>query len=626
MKGQIFHLARVVRTSLIRPLAGHVRWLRKLNIRASKSLGSTAMKIAMRKLSIGSLFALSFAVPTNAQQPPTADQSVILLNQAWSQEDREWYYNFSQGSAVLSYDLYLNLEAADSQDLFRNGLSNPRYGLVTQPVSPSNPDGLPIGVSKTNIPTAIKGWPAGDYAGMTCAACHEGQLKYKGKLIRIEGGISNTMDFQGMVRGISEALLKSLTDPAKFDRLAARLGTSTPDAKDKLRKRIESERERANEYGTRTSITPHPWGPGRVDALTMIVDRSTATLTGIAENWSTGNAPVKPPFLWNAPQGLWTQWSAFAQSPIARNFGETMGVFLPVDLTSKSPAEGLFQSNGAILDLQRVEKQLERLAPPSWPEEVFGKIDRDKAKVGKALFMENCASCHNAWPYRWTESNKYGKRFILVGLIPQSYVGTEPQLFTLRPLAITGELSKFLPPEFRDKPLLEPFIFSTVLGSVAREVAIRKLKLTDAQLLDLDGYREMPTPPPPDRVYKAAPRDEVWATPPFLHNGSVPNLYEMLIPAAERTKKFYLGGDFDPVKVGLDATATSGTFLMDTTLLGNSNAGHSFQDGPRGNGVVGPLLKDEQRWALVEYLKSIPETPGRVTPFGGPPEAQLPQK
>ena len=47
---------------------------------------------------------------------------------------------------------------------------------------------------------------------------------------------------------------------------------------------------------------------------------------------------------------------AFAQSPIGRNFGETMGVFLPVDLSSKSPAEGLFQSNGAILELARVEE------------------------------------------------------------------------------------------------------------------------------------------------------------------------------------------------------------------------------------------------------------------------------
>ena len=582
------------------------------------------MQSVTRKLGIASLLALSAVLPARAQQAPAAD-SVILLNQAWSQEDREWYYNFSQGSAVIGYDLFLNMEAADSQDLFRNSLTNPRYGLVAQPVSPANPDGLPIGVSKTKVATEIKGWPAGDYAGMTCAACHQGLLKYKGKLIRIEGGISNTFDFQGLASGISEALLKNLTDAVKFYRLASRLKATTPDSKDKLREQIESERARVQEYVTRTSITPHPWGPGRVDALTMIVDRTTATLSGIRENWSTGNAPVKPPFLWNAPQGLWTQWSAFAQSPIARNFGETMGVFLPVDLTSKSPAEGLFQSNGAILELARVESQLERLAPPSWPEEVFGKIDRDKAKAGKALFMEHCASCHNAWPYRWTEPNKYGKRFVLVGLTPKSYVGTEGQLFTLRPLAITGELSKFLPPEFRDKPLLEPFIFSTVLGGEAREVAIRKLAPTDAQLVALDGYREMPTPRPPDSVYKAAPRDGVWATPPFLHNGSVPNLYEMLVPAAERTKKFYLGGDFDPVKVGLDTTATSGTFLFDTTFLGNSNAGHSFQDGPRGNGVVGPLLKDEQRWALVEYLKSIPETPGRVTPFGGPPEGQLPQ-
>ena len=130
------------------------------------------------------------------------------------------------------------------------------------------------------------------------------------------------------------------------------------------------------------------------------------------------------------------------------------------------------------------------------------------------------------------------------------------------------------------------------------DTALRKLNLTEAQELDLHGYREPSTPRPAEGVYKAAPRDGVWATAPFMHNGSVPNLYEMLIPAAERTKKFYLGGDFDPVKVGLDTTATSGTFLMDTTLLGNSNAGHSFQNGPRGNGVIGPLLTDDSAGRL----------------------------
>jgi len=102
----------------------------------------------------------------------------------------------------------------------------------------------------------------------------------------------------------------------------------------------------------------------------------------------------------------------------------------------------------------------------------------------------------------------------------------------------------------------------------------------------------------------------------------VPTLYDLLLPASERPKKFCIGREFDPVKVGLDTSGQSGCFPFDTALLGNSNAGHSFQAGPRGNGVIGPLLTEDQRWELVEYLKSIPEEPGRVTPFGGPPSGQ----
>jgi hypothetical protein len=107
-----------------------------------------------------------------------------------------------------------------------------------------------------------------------------------------------------------------------------------------------------------------------------------------------------------------------------------------------------------------------------------------------------------------------------------------------------------------------------------------------------------------------------------MHNGSVPNLYEMLLPADQRTKKFFVGREFDPIKVGLDTTGNSGKFMHDTSLPGNSNAGHSFEDGPLGNGIIGPLLTEDQRWALVEYLKSIPGEAGRVTPFGGPPDAR----
>jgi hypothetical protein len=305
-----------------------------------------------------------------------------------------------------------------------------------------------------------------------------------------------------------------------------------------------------------------------------------------------------------------------------RNLTETMGVYMPMDLHSKTPEEGLFESNATPLNLKTIEDALWRLAPPQWPEDILGKIDREKAADGKVLFVTYCAGCHNAWPYTWTEPNKYGKRFIRVGLVPQTYVGTERQLTYQRPYVITGQLSRYLPPPYQGKESVPAEVF---LGALRQRIVLKalgKLKLTEAETAELHGYRVYPLSPSPEGVYKAAPRDGVWATPPFLHNGSVPNLYEMLIPAGERTKKFYIGREFDPIKVGLDTSGTSGAFLLDTSLPGNSNTGHSFQNGPRGDGIVGPLLTENERWALVEYLKSIPEQAGRITPFGGPPNAQ----
>ena len=91
----------------------------------------------MKKIAVVASLAmieLLLALPASAQQaPPTgAAPPVVYLNQAWSQEDREWYYNFSQGSAVISYDIYLNLEVAGGQELFRSDANSERYGLIPQ--------------------------------------------------------------------------------------------------------------------------------------------------------------------------------------------------------------------------------------------------------------------------------------------------------------------------------------------------------------------------------------------------------------------------------------------------------------------------------------------------------------
>ena len=68
------------------------------------------------------------------------------------------------------------------------------------------------------------------------------------------------------------------------------------------------------------------------------------------------------------------------------------------------------------------------------------------------------------------------------------------------------------------------------------------------------------------------PLDGIWATAPYLHNGSVPTLRALLAPPDQRPKTFYVGSrDFDPVNVGYDITAGPDRFLFDTSIPGNRN-------------------------------------------------------
>jgi hypothetical protein len=105
--------------------------------------------------------------------------------------------------------------------------------------------------------------------------------------------------------------------------------------------------------------------------------------------------------------------------------------------------------------------------------------------------------------------------------------------------------------------------------------------------------------------YKPRPLNGVWATPPYLHNGSVPNLYALLSPVAERPKVFYLGNrEYDPVNVGYQSEKFVDGFRFDTSIRGNTNSGHEFNNGS-GQGIIGPLLKPDERLALIEYLKTL---------------------
>ena len=386
-----------------------------------------------------------------AAQAPT--DKVIFLDQGWTPEIRKGYYHISQGTTVLPYDIFLNLEAAGSQELFRSDANSERYGLTPDAADPQwNPDGLPIGLGKT---VTTEGPWKGEDVGINCSTCHNTELFYQGKRVRIDGGVGNHFDLEAYVFALDDAVQETLKDSAKFDRLAARMGASSADAKSDLHKRFETNADRIHSFRTTVLLTPYPWGPSRMDAIGLIVARVTSVAPEILQNWSAAVAPTKPPFLWNSPQGTWTQWRGVQQDPINRNLTETMGVFMSMNLTAKSPEEGLFQSNARLKNLEQIEGWLNHLAPPKWPEEAFGKIDRAKAAQGKKLFEARCAECHNSYPYTWTAPNKYGKRFLEVGLVPESYVGTDPMQFEdVRPYVQTAHLAPYLPGPLKDKPLI----------------------------------------------------------------------------------------------------------------------------------------------------------------------------
>jgi hypothetical protein len=70
--------------------------------------------------------------------------------------------------------------------------------------------------------------------------------------------------------------------------------------------------------------------------------------------------------------------------------------------------------------------------------------------------------------------------------------------------------------------------------------------------------------------YEARPLDGIWAIAPYLHNGSVPGLCQLLLPAKDRMKKFYVGTrEFDPLNVGFVTKKRDGAFELDTSLPGN---------------------------------------------------------
>jgi len=100
------------------------------------------------------------------------------------------------------------------------------------------------------------------------------------------------------------------------------------------------------------------------------------------------------------------------------------------------------------------------------------------------------------------------------------------------------------------------------------------------------------------RGYANQPLDGIWARAPYLHNGSVPTMRDLLEPPDRRPTVFYRGNDvFDQAALGFVANVPSENgrtfFRYDTSVPGNGNGGHLY----------GTSLPDADKLAVIEYLK-----------------------
>ncbi len=569
-------------------------------------------------------FDKEIGVPTYHPTP-----HVISLDQGWSEEQKDWYYYSTQGSAFpMHYSWFLALEQPTltfgwSAPLFKERDYLGRFGLIFDDNNNTyNKDNLPIGFARDDNYVNPVTQEKYSVLGLTCAACHTGQLNYKGKAVRIDGGASMT-NFTKFQNALGLAMMFTYYEPTRFQRFANRvLGENySPEARKKLRDDFFAQLEAAKIQAKLDIKFPVATeeGFGRLDALNRIGNYVFAVEMN-PNNYHVIDAPVTFPYLWGTSWLDWVQYNGSVMQPMTRNAGEALGVFATINLSD--PTQQLFQSSIDVKNLYQFEKQLggekpfEGLKAPVWDEKIFGEIDQAKAERGKKLYAEKCQTCH--LPPQdsdeicdakyWTAPNHWGVQMLKVKMVNLELIGTDAQAATdwAKRFVDTSHLGLGLVKGEFGLPL-------TVQGAV--ELKYDELGFDAATREEYNGKRDNKVRSP--LCYKARSLDGVWATPPFLHNGSVPNLYQLLSPAAERDKTFYLTSrEFDPKAVGYKTDYVANGFKFDTTQIGNRNTGHEFryltveeQKGWNGKypyqGVLGLLLAEHERWEIIEYLKTL---------------------
>lgn len=581
-------------------------------------------------------------------------KKTIWLEQNVSREQLNWFYHADQGTRTLGipYEWFMKLEQPTIPWLiftsvapFKDPAYLDRFGFI--PV-PEQKDVLPIGFAQGGPMLDPSGAPWRNPVdkkdmtgiGLTCAACHTGRFTYKDTAVIIDGGPALT-NLLKLKQGVGVALLMTRYLPGRFGRFAENILGKDATAGDRttLKYQIDEvlgqlkEVQQLENSVTTQSIEE---GYGRLDALNRIGNQVFALDLKKPENYRGSSAPVHYPRIWNTPWFDWVQYNGSIMQPMVRNAGESLGVSSELNLTE--PGKGLYKSSVDVDTLHAMEQMIAGKPPnakdgfsglrsPEWPENILPKIDWTLASKGAKLYEENCRECHRppvtkfepaaanrprppaspnpayfnfADTKEW-RTNDIGQPVRILENIPISHVGTDPAQ-AADMMARTVELPANLgitQAGFADA--LKDLVEKTVNYIYDRKNPSLNKKQRDT----FDG--NMPNKIQGELAYKVRPLNGVWATPPYLHNGSVPTVHDLLSPFDDRPKQFYLGNrEYDPVKLGYKTDELTNGFLFDTSIRGNANAGHEFNDKPEGTrGRIGRKLEPDERKAIIEYLKTL---------------------
>ena len=285
------------------------------------------------------------------------------------------------------------------------------------------------------------------------------------------------------------------------------------------------------------------WGPGRDDPMNL----TKYFMTSMPVDNSVGQADF--PSIWNLQTrkgtNLFLNWSC--DTPAVRSVLIDSALGLGAAPDKSNPIDRLIWSCKRrawfVQRMEELDNFLSELPPPQYPFSINTNL---AYTTGKPLYERLCAECHEPGKPR---TNKP---------MPIAEIGTDRERMDTWTQAAADQANE----------------------------AVKNLGIIRPNMVKLEGYQNMPL-------------DGIWMRAPYLHNGSVPIMRELLEEPIRRSVTFYRGNDiYDQANMGFLTNAPAAGYrgwLQDSRVRGNGNGGHTY----------GTTLPPADKEALLEFLKTL---------------------